>query len=104
MTAVAARRAAAAGLNDVSARDLDLEDVAEPDAAYDVVCGREGLTSASTCGATGKSSACRVPAGACGTASGARASATRGSRSCFDAVGVELGRAMPPPASRGRSR
>src|SRR5205823_2349511 len=43
MTAIAAARAEAAGLINVSARDLDLEQIAEPDGSYDVVLCREGL-------------------------------------------------------------
>ena len=43
MTAIAAARARAAGLTNLSARDRDLEDIDEPDASYDVVLCREGL-------------------------------------------------------------
>jgi SAM-dependent methyltransferase len=43
MVAAAGRRAEALGLDNVSARTLDLERIAEPDAAYDVVLCREGL-------------------------------------------------------------
>jgi enediyne biosynthesis protein CalE5 len=43
MTAIAARRARERGLDNVSARPLDLERIDEPDAAYDVVLCREGL-------------------------------------------------------------
>ena len=43
MTAIAAARADELGLDNVSARDLDLEDIDEPDDAYDVVLCREGL-------------------------------------------------------------
>ena len=43
MTAIAAQRAAARGLTNVSTRVLDLEDIDEPDASYDVVLCREGL-------------------------------------------------------------
>ncbi len=43
MTSIAAARAAALGLTNVSARDLDLERIDEPDASYDVVLCREGL-------------------------------------------------------------
>jgi SAM-dependent methyltransferase len=43
MTAIAARRAAALGLENVTPRALDLEAIAEPDASYDVVLCREGL-------------------------------------------------------------
>jgi SAM-dependent methyltransferase len=43
MTSIAAARAAARGLTNVTTRVLDLEDVAEPDGSYDVVLCREGL-------------------------------------------------------------
>jgi SAM-dependent methyltransferase len=43
MTSVAAARAAALGLSNVSTRQLDLERIEEPDASYDVVLCREGL-------------------------------------------------------------
>ena len=43
MTAIAAARAAARGLANVSTRELDLEEIDEPDASYDVVLCREGL-------------------------------------------------------------
>jgi SAM-dependent methyltransferase len=43
MTAIASARAAALGLRNTTGRALDLEDIDEPDAAYDVVLCREGL-------------------------------------------------------------
>jgi SAM-dependent methyltransferase len=43
MLAVAARRADDLGLTNVSTRRLDLEQIAEPTASYDVVLCREGL-------------------------------------------------------------
>ena len=43
MTAIAARRAAALGLRNVAARDLDLESIDVPDASFDVVLCREGI-------------------------------------------------------------
>jgi SAM-dependent methyltransferase len=43
MTAIAARRAAARGLVNITTRVLDLEEIDEPDASYDVVLCREGL-------------------------------------------------------------
>jgi enediyne biosynthesis protein CalE5 len=43
MTAIAAARGAELGLGNVAFRPLDLERIAEPDAAYDVVLCREGL-------------------------------------------------------------
>jgi SAM-dependent methyltransferase len=43
MTAIAAARADAIGLRNVSTRQLDLESIDEPDGSYDVVLCREGL-------------------------------------------------------------
>ena len=43
MTAIAAARADRLGLENVSARSLDLEAIAEPDSSFDVVLCREGL-------------------------------------------------------------
>jgi SAM-dependent methyltransferase len=43
MTAIAAARAAALGLGNVRALTLDLDDLAQPDQAYDVALCREGL-------------------------------------------------------------
>jgi SAM-dependent methyltransferase len=43
MTAIAAARAEALGVRNVSTRELDLERIDEPDASYDVVLCREGL-------------------------------------------------------------
>jgi ubiquinone/menaquinone biosynthesis C-methylase UbiE len=43
MTVIAAARAAALGLRGISTRVLDLEQIDEPDASYDVVLCREGL-------------------------------------------------------------
>jgi enediyne biosynthesis protein CalE5 len=43
MTSIAAARASAAGLTNVTTRELDLERITEPDSSYDVVLCREGL-------------------------------------------------------------
>ncbi|HEX6762168.1 MAG TPA: class I SAM-dependent methyltransferase [Gaiellaceae bacterium] len=43
MTAIARRRAGERGLANVSVRELDLESIDEPDAAFDAVLCREGL-------------------------------------------------------------
>ncbi len=43
MTSIAAARASALGLTNVTTRELDLEQIDEPDAFYDVVLCREGL-------------------------------------------------------------
>lgn len=47
MTAIAAASAAALGLGNVTTRVLDLEEIDEPDASFDVVLCREGLMFAS---------------------------------------------------------
>jgi ubiquinone/menaquinone biosynthesis C-methylase UbiE len=43
MTSIAAARADAAGLRNVRTRELDIEQIDEPDGSYDVVLCREGL-------------------------------------------------------------
>ena len=43
MTAIAAARAASLGLTNISTRELDLEQIEQPDRSYDVVLCREGL-------------------------------------------------------------
>ena len=43
MTAIAASRVGTIGLSNVSTRELDLEDIDEPDGFYDVVLCREGI-------------------------------------------------------------
>jgi SAM-dependent methyltransferase len=43
MTEIAARRAEACGFSNIATRELDLEDIDEPDGSYDVVLCREGL-------------------------------------------------------------
>jgi SAM-dependent methyltransferase len=43
MTAIAAARASALGIDNVSTRELDLEQIDQPDESYDVVLCREGL-------------------------------------------------------------
>jgi SAM-dependent methyltransferase len=43
MTAIAATRAAACGVRNVTTRELDLEDIEAPDGAFDLVLCREGL-------------------------------------------------------------
>ncbi len=43
MTSIAAARASTLGLTNVTTRELDLEQIDEPDASYDVVLCREGL-------------------------------------------------------------
>ena len=105
MTAIAAARARAAGLANVSARVLDLEDVDEPDGEYDAVLCREGLMFAvDPARAAREIGACCGPAGGSRSPSGARASATRGSASSSTRCRPSSGGPCRRPACPGRSR
>ncbi len=102
MTAIAADRAKARGLRNVTTRELDLESIDEPDRSYDVVLCREGLM--------------LVPEPALAAAEirrvlrpGGRASiSVWGPRernpwlgAMLDAVGTQLGGTFPPPGVPG---
>jgi len=102
MTSVAAARAAARGLLNVSTVELDIEEIDQPDASYDVVLCREGLMFALD------------PATACAEIArvlrpGGRVSiAVWGPRErnpwlglVFDAVSAEVGMPLPPPGLPG---
>jgi ubiquinone/menaquinone biosynthesis C-methylase UbiE len=100
MVAAAARRAA--GLGNVEARVLDLEDIAEPDASFDVVLCREGLMFA-----VDPQHALREvhrvlrPAGRFAAAVWGPAARNPWLSLVFDAVAQQLGRPMPPPGLPG---
>jgi SAM-dependent methyltransferase len=98
MTAIAAGRAEALGLSNVSTKLLDLERIEEPDGSYDVALCREGLM--------------LVPDPACAAREirrvvrpgGRVALAVWGPRErnpwlgiVFDTVGAQLGAPVPPP-------
>jgi SAM-dependent methyltransferase len=102
MTEIAAARAAALGLGNVRTLTLDLDDLAQPDQAYDVVLCREGLMFA------------RDPANAVAEIrrvlrpGGRVALAVWGPRArnpwlgvVFDAVSAQLGTPVPPPGIPG---
>ena len=81
MVAIASERAAALGLDNVSARVLDIEQIDEPDGAYDVVLCREGLMFAvDPARAAREIQRVLRPGGRAALASGDRASATHGWR------------------------
>jgi ubiquinone/menaquinone biosynthesis C-methylase UbiE len=102
MTAIAAARAQARGLDNVTARSLDLEAIAEPDQSFDAVLVREGLM--------------LVPEPERAAAEIARVLRTGGRAVVavwgpqernpwlgivFDSVGAELGAPVPPPGIPG---
>lgn len=102
MTLIAARRAREAMLDNVRARVLDLEEIDEPDAAFDVVLCREGLMFAVE-PARALSEIHRVL-----RPGGRLAGSVWGSRRrnpwlavVMDAVAAELGSPMPPPGMPG---
>ena len=102
MTAIAAARAAAAGLDNVAARSLDLEQIAEPDGTYDVVLCREGLMFAAEPGRAAAEIA-RVlrPGGRAAIAVWGPRAANPWLGLVFDAVSEQLGMPMPPPGLPG---
>jgi ubiquinone/menaquinone biosynthesis C-methylase UbiE len=102
MTAVAAARARALGLENVSTRELDLESIDEPDDSYDVVLCREGLMLVPEPG-TAAAEIGRVLA-----PGGRFALAVWGPRErnpwlgvLFDAVSAQIGAPIPPPGRPG---
>ena len=102
MTAVAAARAAAAGLTNVTTRVLDLDDVDEPDERFDVVLCREGLMFASDPARAAREMRRVLRPG------GRLALAVWGPRErnpwlgvVFDSVSDQLGRPVPPPGVPG---
>ena len=83
MTAIAAARARALELTNVRTRELDLEQIDEPDAAYDVVLCREGLMFAlDPARRRARSGACCDRADASPSRYGAHVPATLGSQWC----------------------
>jgi SAM-dependent methyltransferase len=102
MTEIAAARAAAAGLGNVSAGPLDLEDLDEPDSAYDVVLCREGLMFA-TDAARAAREIRRVlrPGGRVAVAVWAARERNPWLGLVFDAVSEQIGKPVPPPGVPG---
>jgi SAM-dependent methyltransferase len=102
MTAIAAARADALGLTNVSTRQLDLERIAEPDGSYDVVLCREGLMFAADPAQAVREIARVLRPG------GRVALAVWGPRErnpwlglVLDAASAQLGRPVPPPGVPG---
>jgi enediyne biosynthesis protein CalE5 len=102
MTAIAATRAEALGLTNVSTRDLDLEQIDEPDASFDVVLCREGLMFAADPARALREIARVLRPG------GRVALAVWGPRErnpwlglVMDAVSAQLGKPVPPPGVPG---
>jgi SAM-dependent methyltransferase len=102
MTSIAATRADALGLSNVSTRVLDLERIEEPDGSYDVVLCREGLMFAVDPARAAREVRRVLRPG------GRFAVAVWGPRErnpwlgvVFDAVSAQLGKPVPPPGIPG---
>jgi SAM-dependent methyltransferase len=102
MAAIAAARAEARGITNVTTRDLDLERIDQPDESYDVVLCREGLMLVPD--HEGAASEIRRVLRPCGRA----VVSVWGSRdrnpwlgALLDAVGAHFGATFPPPGVPG---
>jgi SAM-dependent methyltransferase len=102
MVAIATERAAARGLAHVHGRVLDLEDIAEPDASYDVVVCRDGLMFATDpARAVGEIARVLRPGGRVAVAVWGPRDANPWLGLAFDAVTAVTGFPVPPPGVPG---
>jgi SAM-dependent methyltransferase len=102
MTAVAAARAAARGLDHVVTRERDLEDLDEPDGAFDVVLCREGLMFATDPGrAATEIRRVLCPGGRVAVAVWGPRERNPWLGLLFDALTAQTGRPVPPPGVPG---
>jgi enediyne biosynthesis protein CalE5 len=102
MTAIAAARAAALGLGNVRTLTLDLDQLAQPDQAYDVVLCREGLMFAlDPARAVAEIRRVLRPGGRAAIAVWGPRARNPWLGLVFDAVGAQLGMPVPPPGIPG---
>jgi ubiquinone/menaquinone biosynthesis C-methylase UbiE len=100
MVSIAARRAGALGLRNVSTRVLDLEEIDEPEASYDVVLCREGLMFAvDPARAAAEIRRVLRPGGRLVVAVWGPRARNPWLGVIFDAVSAQLGRPVPPPGA-----
>lgn len=102
MTAIAEERAKGRGLNNVTTRELDLEQIDYPEASFDAVLCREGLMLVPD-PATAVREICRVlrPGGRAVIAVWAERDRNPWLGLLFDAVTTQLGIPIPPPGTPG---
>ena len=102
MTEIAAARAAALGLGNVATLTLDLDDLAQPDQAYDVVLCREGLMFArDPAHAVAEIRRVLRPGGRVALAVWGPRAANPWLSMMLDAVSAQLGQPVPPPGIPG---
>jgi SAM-dependent methyltransferase len=102
MTSIAAARASALGLTNVATRELDLEQIDEPDASYDVVLCREGLMFVpDPAGAAREIKRVLRPGGRFAVAVWGPRERNPWLGVIFDAVSEQIGRPVPPPGVPG---
>jgi SAM-dependent methyltransferase len=102
MTAIAAARADALGLTNVSTRELDIEAIEQPDDSYDVVLCREGLMFATDPGrAVAEIRRVLRPGGRVALAVWGPPERNPWLGVVFDAVSAQLERPVPPPGVPG---
>jgi ubiquinone/menaquinone biosynthesis C-methylase UbiE len=102
MTAIAEARAAAAGLGNVRTMTLDLDDLDQPDQAYDVVLCREGLMFAlDPAHAVAEIRRVLRPGGRVALAVWGPRARNPWLGVVFDAVSAQLGAPVPPPGVPG---
>ena len=102
MTAIAAARAAAAGLGNVRTLTLDLDELGQPDQAYDVVLCREGLMFAlDPAQAVAEIRRILRPGGRVALAVWGPRARNPWLSLVFDAVSAQLGTTLPPPGVPG---
>ena len=102
MTSIAAVRADALGLTNVSTRELDLERIEEPDGSYDVVLCREGLMLVpDPARATREIRRVLRPGGRVALAVWGPREQNPWLGIVFDAVSAQTGKPVPPPGVPG---
>lgn len=102
MTAIAAARAEALGLSNVSTCDLDLERIAQPDGSFDVVLCREGLMFApDPARAVGEIRRILRPGGRVALAVWGPRERNPWPGLVLDAVSAQVGKPVPPPGIPG---
>jgi SAM-dependent methyltransferase len=102
MTAIAAARAAEAGVPNVTTRVLDLEHIDEPDGAYDVVLCREGLMFVlDPARAAGEIARVLAPRGRVAIATWGPRERNPWLGIVLDAVAEQTGHPVPPPGIPG---